>query len=526
MPIRRKIKNSVGHYSRAELLVREATSNDSSMPSLELLLQIADMTMTPTLYADTVGMIWKRLNDKCKNWRHIYKALVVIEACLQYGSSRFARECRAQLPQILTLCDFVYTYDQNSNAGFIIREKAQRVVVLLKDESLLKQERQTARASRAKERGNGFDYRPRARSVYNPAGEYVARTDEEEHEHIRLAMTLSLQNSFDNSEPKSTLHTKPTLLESARKASSTKCEDLLCLADEPPKSGRFNSWLETRFKRFSSLSVSDLCTPSSSLTDPAPPAVDKWSVDSSQAPLLNASTGSQKSDTLADLNGLDFDPLSTATPAERPLIDDVGGKFMPGKTQPPLSSSTLPIHKTSADEYFESLARQRTPAARTVTFAASTATAFDTALVPAKPSTATEKTDSKLSSMLGNHRDLVDLDNICSIQKRVISPSTSNLAPPSNIRNIFGDRYLNANDITAMPSMGKPSFDWGAGMSLPTVQQPILSLANQPTSLSSQQLVNYESTWQTLAGQAQMTDMFTSAPTTNRFSVAGSNPFL
>lgn len=88
MPIRRRIKNSVGHYSRAELLVREATSNDPSMPSVELLLQIADMTLTPSLYADTVGMIWKRLNDKCKNWRHIYKALVVIEACLQYGSLR------------------------------------------------------------------------------------------------------------------------------------------------------------------------------------------------------------------------------------------------------------------------------------------------------------------------------------------------------------------------------------------------------------------------------------------------------
>lgn len=43
-----------------------------------------------------------------------------------------------------------------------------------------------------------------------------------------------------------------------------------------------------------------------SFTDPAPPAVDKWSVDSSQVPLLNTSTGSQKSDTLADLSGLDF----------------------------------------------------------------------------------------------------------------------------------------------------------------------------------------------------------------------------
>ena len=76
MPLRRKIKNSVG----------QATSNDPSLPSQEILLQIADMTKSQSLFTDTVAMIWKRLNDKCKNWRHIYKSLIVIEACLRYGS--------------------------------------------------------------------------------------------------------------------------------------------------------------------------------------------------------------------------------------------------------------------------------------------------------------------------------------------------------------------------------------------------------------------------------------------------------
>ncbi|KAL5106523.1 Epsin-2 [Taenia crassiceps] len=516
MPIRRRIKNSVGHYSRAELLVREATSNDSSMPSPELLLQIADMTIKPSLYADTVGMIWKRLNDKCKNWRHIYKALVVIEACLQYGSLRFIKECRSQLPQILTLCDFVYSYDQNSNAGFLIREKSQRVAALLKDESLLKQERQTVRASRSKDRDNNLDCRLRSRSVYNPSDEYVARTEAEEREHIRMAMALSLQNSFDNSASKSDLDTKPTLLESAQKSNSTKCEDLLCLDDEPTKSGKFNSWLEMRFKRFSSLSVSDLCTPSSSLTDPAPPAVDKLSMDSSKIPLLNASMGSQKSDTLADLNGLDFDPLNRTTPANRSPLDNFGGDLVPGKTLPPLSSSTLHVHKTSADEYFESLARERAPAVPAATLGAPAVPAIGNALVAAKSSTATEKTDSQLSSMLGNHRDLVDLDNICSIQK----------PPPPKAGNIFGNSNVNANDITPIASMGKPSFDWETGMSLPTVQQSFLGLMNQPAPLGSQQLAKYDPTWHTLAGQAQVTDIITSAPTANRFSFAGTNPFL
>ncbi|VDM34012.1 unnamed protein product [Hydatigera taeniaeformis] len=507
MPIRRRIKNSVGHYSRAELLVRGATSNDSSMPGPELLLEIADMTISPSLYADTVGMIWKRLNDKCKNWRHVYKALVVIEACLQYGSMRFAKECRAQLPQILTLCDFVYSYDQNSNAGFLIREKAQRVVALLKDENLLKQERQTARTSRPKDRDGNLDCRRRARSVYNPSDEYAVRTEIENCEQLRLAMNLSLQKPSDNTATKSAPDVKPTLLESSRKAGK-KCEDLLCLDEEPPKSGRLNSWLESRFKRFSSLSVSDLCTPSSSSTDPAPPVADKWSVNSSKIPLLNASVESQKSSAFADLSGLDFGPLNIGGPVEQPPVDEFGGIFTSDKTLTPLSPTGLPIHKTSADEYFESLAKAAVPTARPVTQAASTVSACNNALVPEKPSTTTEKMGSKISSMLGNHRDLVDLDDICSIRK----------PPPPDAWNVF--------DIISKPPIGDTSFNWETRTSLSTVQQPVFSAVNQPAPSNFQQINGYKSTWATFTDPAPLANSFISPPNTNRVSVANTNPFL
>ncbi|CDS43607.1 epsin 1 [Echinococcus multilocularis] len=529
MPVRRKIKNSVGHYSRAELLVREATSNDSSMPSQELLLQIADMTMAQTLYTDTTSMIWKRLNDKCKNWRHIYKALFVIEACLQYGSMQFSKECYAQLPQILTLCDFVYVYDQNSNAGFLIREKAQRIAALLKDANLLKQERHAARMSRPKDKGSSPNYTRRARSVYNPSDEYVARTESEEREHLRLAMTLSLQDSFDNSATKSGSDIKPTLLESSRKASNTQTEDLHLLDDESLKSKRLNSWLESRFKPFASLSTSDLCTPSSSLIGPAPLTAEKWSVISTQMPLLSAPNGSQNSGTLTDLSGLDFDPLTISTPAEGPSLGNFGGTTGPDTTLVTLTPSTLPIHKTSADEYFESLARRKastaipaTPAATAVASTAVTAAAFNTAILPKNPSTIIEQRGSKLSSMLGDHRDLVDLENICGIQK----------SPPDGIRDIFGDNSFNAIDNSSIPSMskfganGQPSLNWGGGVSLSTVQQPALTQAKELVPLTSQQLATHEPTWQALVGQPQLSGVYTSASTTNHVSVAGANPFL
>ncbi|VDL19488.1 unnamed protein product [Hymenolepis diminuta] len=272
MPLRRKIKNSVGRYSRAELLVREATSNDPALPGQELLLQIADMTKLPSLYTDTINMIFKRLNDKCKNWRHIYKALVVIDACLRYGSLSFVKECRSQLPQILTLCDFVYSYDQNSNAGFLIREKSQRVAALLKDEYLLKQERQAARIENPRRyslydssRKNSDEKTGRSRSVYNPSDECVVGNNEDERQQISLSMPFGLQESSRKSSDKLKTNDKPTLLESSKKAANARADDLLFFDDPPLKTGRFNTWLESRSKRFSSISTSDPYTPSSSL---------------------------------------------------------------------------------------------------------------------------------------------------------------------------------------------------------------------------------------------------------------------
>ena len=87
-------------------MVREATSNDPALPSQELLLQIADMTKLPSLYTDTINMIWKRLNDNCKNWRHIYKSLIVIEVCLRLGSPPVSISCLKDVFAFLDCCYF------------------------------------------------------------------------------------------------------------------------------------------------------------------------------------------------------------------------------------------------------------------------------------------------------------------------------------------------------------------------------------------------------------------------------------
>lgn len=64
----------VGHgVSAAPPQVREATSNDPWGPSSSLMSEIADLTFNVVAFAEVMGMVWKRLNDSGKNWRHVYK---------------------------------------------------------------------------------------------------------------------------------------------------------------------------------------------------------------------------------------------------------------------------------------------------------------------------------------------------------------------------------------------------------------------------------------------------------------------
>ncbi|VDP76662.1 unnamed protein product [Schistosoma mattheei] len=103
MPIHRHIKNVVHNYTDAERKVREATSNDPWGPSSTLMAEIADKTHNVMAFTEIMQMIWRRLNDKSKNWRHVYKALVLLEYLSKTGSDKVATQCRENIHSIETL---------------------------------------------------------------------------------------------------------------------------------------------------------------------------------------------------------------------------------------------------------------------------------------------------------------------------------------------------------------------------------------------------------------------------------------
>ncbi|XP_061604361.1 epsin-2 isoform X2 [Phyllopteryx taeniolatus] len=148
--IRRQMKNMVNNYSDAEKKVREATSNDPWGPSSSLMSEIADLTYNVVAFSEIMSMIWRRLNDHGKNWRHVYKALTLLDYLIKTGSERVALQCKENIFAIQTLKDFQYIDRDGKDQGINVREKSKQLVVLLKDEDRLKAER--SQALKTKER--------------------------------------------------------------------------------------------------------------------------------------------------------------------------------------------------------------------------------------------------------------------------------------------------------------------------------------------------------------------------------------
>lgn len=129
--------------------VREATSNDPWGPSSTLMAEIADLTYNVVAFSEIMQMIWKRTNDHGKNWRHVYKALLLLEYLIKTGSEKVAQQCKENIFSIQTLKDFQHL-EEGKDQGVHVREKAKQLVTLLKDDERLRAER--ARALKAKER--------------------------------------------------------------------------------------------------------------------------------------------------------------------------------------------------------------------------------------------------------------------------------------------------------------------------------------------------------------------------------------
>ena len=59
-------------------------------------------------FPEIMNMLWKRLSDHGKNWRHVYKSLMLLDYLVKTGSERVAAQCKENIYAITTLKDFQF----------------------------------------------------------------------------------------------------------------------------------------------------------------------------------------------------------------------------------------------------------------------------------------------------------------------------------------------------------------------------------------------------------------------------------
>lgn len=162
--------------------------------------EIAEMTNNPMSFTEIMSMIWKRLNDHGKNWRHVYKSLVLLDYLIKCGNEKVAQQCRENIFSIETLKDFQHIED-NRDQGMNVREKAKQMVALLCDEERLKNERVKLQQTRKKFIGNGSGISSSGHSRHSRRGDSTVIDSEleearpssigEEEMQLQIALALS-----------------------------------------------------------------------------------------------------------------------------------------------------------------------------------------------------------------------------------------------------------------------------------------------------------------------------------------------
>ncbi|KAF8603394.1 ENTH-domain-containing protein [Ceratobasidium sp. AG-I] len=198
----RVAKNYTKGYSDVQSKVRDATSNDPWGPSGTQMNDIAQMTYNQNDFVEIMEMLDKRLNDKGKNWRHVFKALTVLDYCLHAGSENTVIYFKDNLYVIKTLKEFQFVDEYGKDQGANVRQKAKDITNLLTDDARLREERRS-RASM------------RDRMVRGETGQFD-QGDEQDNENERRRRAQALLGAPKTRAPKEEDEMRRAIEESKR----------------------------------------------------------------------------------------------------------------------------------------------------------------------------------------------------------------------------------------------------------------------------------------------------------------------
>ncbi|KAF9429384.1 Epsin-3, clathrin recruitment and traffic between the Golgi and endosome [Entomortierella beljakovae] len=146
-----KVTAKVMNYTEMEQKVREATSNDPWGASGTLKQELAQATHNFQYFNEIMPAIFKRFAEKePREWRQIYKSLVLLEYLVTHGSERVVDEARSHISTIKVLRNFQYVDDNGKDEGINVRNRAKEFAEMLSSVDRIKDERKKAKANRNK----------------------------------------------------------------------------------------------------------------------------------------------------------------------------------------------------------------------------------------------------------------------------------------------------------------------------------------------------------------------------------------
>ncbi|OIT37205.1 PREDICTED: epsin-3 isoform X1 [Nicotiana attenuata] len=130
----------------AQLLAEEATNGNPGAPDTRTLKMISKAAFEVDDYWRIVGILHKKLSSfDRKNWRVSYKAVIVLEHLLTHGPESVAEEFLTDKDVIKEMGHFQLIDEKGFNWGLNVRNKSERILKLLENGQLLKDERNKAR---------------------------------------------------------------------------------------------------------------------------------------------------------------------------------------------------------------------------------------------------------------------------------------------------------------------------------------------------------------------------------------------
>lgn len=153
-----KATNVVMNYTEIESKVREATNDDPWGPSGQLMGEIARATFMYEQFPEVMNMLWTRmLKDNKKNWRRVYKSLLLLAYLIRNGSERVVTSAREHLYDLRSIESYHHVDENGKDQGVNVRQKVKEMIEFVQDDDRLREERKKAKKNRDKYIGVSSD---------------------------------------------------------------------------------------------------------------------------------------------------------------------------------------------------------------------------------------------------------------------------------------------------------------------------------------------------------------------------------